>query len=85
MVICAREPGRVEAAARELGAIGVVSDLSAPGAVDALAREEAVSPGSRGATMMPGLPHPWSPKFLALSGVSGRDAGSRHSLRVLLN
>jgi 3-oxoacyl-[acyl-carrier protein] reductase len=41
VAICAREPGRVEAAARELGAIGLVSDLSAPGAADALAREAA--------------------------------------------
>jgi 3-oxoacyl-[acyl-carrier protein] reductase len=41
VAICAREPGRVEAAARELGAIGLVSDLSARGAGDALARETA--------------------------------------------
>jgi 3-oxoacyl-[acyl-carrier protein] reductase len=32
VAICAREPARVEAAAKEIGAVGLISDLSVPGA-----------------------------------------------------
>ncbi|MGD0564299.1 MAG: SDR family oxidoreductase [Roseiarcus sp.] len=39
VAICAREPDRVDAAARELGAIGLVCDLSAPNAAEKLVRE----------------------------------------------
>ena len=38
VAICAREPRRLEAVAKELGAAGLVSDLSAPGASTELAR-----------------------------------------------
>jgi 3-oxoacyl-[acyl-carrier protein] reductase len=39
VAICAREPGRLEAVAKELGAVGLVSDLAAPGAAAGLVRE----------------------------------------------
>lgn len=39
VAICAREPKRLEAAAKELGAASLVSDLSAPGAATELARQ----------------------------------------------
>jgi 3-oxoacyl-[acyl-carrier protein] reductase len=45
VAICARQPGRVEAAAAELGAVGLVSDLSAPGAAIELVRQATVRLG----------------------------------------
>lgn len=39
VAICAREHGRLEASAKELGAIGLVSDLSEPGAVQELVEQ----------------------------------------------
>jgi 3-oxoacyl-[acyl-carrier protein] reductase len=39
VAICARDAGRVAATAAELGAVGLVSDLSAPGAAAAVVRD----------------------------------------------
>ncbi len=39
MAICARDAGKIAAAARDIGAIGLVSDLSMPGVADALVHQ----------------------------------------------
>jgi 3-oxoacyl-[acyl-carrier protein] reductase len=39
VAICAREPGRVEAVAKEIGAVGLVGDLSVPGAAATVAQQ----------------------------------------------
>jgi 3-oxoacyl-[acyl-carrier protein] reductase len=39
VAICARNRERIEAAARDIGAVGLVGDLSAPGAAEAVARQ----------------------------------------------
>ncbi|HEY1721543.1 MAG TPA: SDR family oxidoreductase [Magnetospirillaceae bacterium] len=46
VAICSRDAARIEAAAKDIGAVGLVSDLSAPGAADALLRQTTERLGS---------------------------------------
>ncbi len=41
VAICSRDAGKITAAAKDIGAIGLVADLSAPGAVESLLRQTA--------------------------------------------
>jgi 3-oxoacyl-[acyl-carrier protein] reductase len=46
VAICSRDAGKIEAAAKDIGAIGLVADLSAPGAVESLLQQTAAQLGA---------------------------------------
>jgi 3-oxoacyl-[acyl-carrier protein] reductase len=73
VAICARDAGRIEAAAKEIGAVGLTADLSAPGAAAAVLRQAAEKLGGLDILVVnTGGPPPGG--FAAISGDAWRQA-----------